>query len=361
MNCSLCGKDKKEEQILFKKGNLIHSEKVFWTIIPFAFLALGLIFLRITAPRFLPVVFYFAGYTTAGIGTFRKFLKHLRRGRLFDENFLVILATTGALALQEFAEATTVMALYALGEFLEKSALERSSRSIQHLLAGKPEFVHVQKDNRWMDIPPQEVEEGAIIRIDPGEKILLDGIILEGTSHLDTSSLTGEPLPLFRKKGDEVLSGSINREGSLIIKATKNYANSTINTVTELLGKALQRKASTERLITRFARFYTPSIISFALLLLILPLIRGIFTSSHLYQALTLLMISCPCALVISIPLGFLAGIGKSAREGILIKGSSCSESLAFLSKCFAGKTGTLTDQQVEGRSLPPSHGHPPR
>ncbi|NSW76417.1 MAG: heavy metal translocating P-type ATPase, partial [Candidatus Atribacteria bacterium] len=167
---------------------------------------------------------YLSGYAIAGIRTFPKVLKNLKKGRPFDENLLVILATVGALALQEFAEATTVMALYALGEFLEKSALERSSRSIRHLLAGKPEFVHIQKDDRWVDIPPQEVQEGAILRIDPGEKVLLDGVVLEGFSYIDTSSLTGESLPLFRKKGDEVLSGSINREGSLTLKATRNYA-----------------------------------------------------------------------------------------------------------------------------------------
>lgn len=311
-------------------------------------------------PRFLPIAFYLSGYGVAGIGIFPKVLKNLKRGRFLDENFLVILATAGALALQEFAEATTVMVLYTLGEFLEKSALERSSRSIRHLLAGKPEFVHIQKDDRWVEIPPQDVQEGAVLRIDPGEKVLLDGVVLEGFSHLDTSSLTGESLPLFRKKGDEVLSGSINREGSFTLKVTRNYANSTINTITELLESALQRKASTERFVTRFSRFYTPSVIFLALLLLVLPLIRGTFTLSYLYQALTLLMISCPCALVVSIPLGFLAGIGKSAREGVLIKSSSHLESLAYLTRVFFDKTGTLTEGRFRVKAIQPSDGHHP-
>ncbi|MCX7668316.1 MAG: HAD-IC family P-type ATPase, partial [Atribacterota bacterium] len=302
----------------------------------------------------LSIVLYLSGYTIAGIRIFPKVLRNLKKGKLFDENLLVILATAGALALQEFAEATTVMALYALGEFLEESALAKSHRSLQHLLAGKLEFVHVQKDGHWVDVPPQEAQEGAILRIDPGEKVLLDGIVLEGFSHLDTSSLTGESLPLFRKKGDEVWSGSINREGSFTLKVTRNYANSTINTVTELLENALQRKASSERFITRFARYYTPSVILLTLGLVVFPLLRGTFTPFHLYRALTVLMISCPCALVISIPLGFLAGIGKSAREGVLIKGSSHLENLAHLTRIFFDKTGTLTEGQLRMTTIQP-------
>lgn len=360
MDCAFCDVDKKEKQTCFQKESEVPQRNLFRTIVPFALLTLGLVFSQIATSRFLPVAFYLSGYTVAGTGIFPRVLKNLQKGKFFDENFLVILATAGALALQEFAEATTVMALYTLGEFLEKSALERSSRSIRHLLDGKPEFVHTQKNGHWVDIPPQEVQEGAILRIDPGEKVLLDGVILEGFSYLDTSSLTGESLPLFRKKGDEVVSGSINREGSFTLKVTRNYANSTINTITELLKNALQRKALTERFITRFSRFYTPSVIFLALSLLVFPLIRGTFTPSHLYQALTLLMISCPCALVISIPLGFLAGIGKSAREGVLIKGSSHLESLASLTKVFFDKTGTLTEGQFRIKAVHPSDGYHP-
>lgn len=360
MDCAFCDVDKKEKQACLQKESKVSQRNFFWIITSFALLTLGLVLSQVAAPRFLLMALYLSGYAIAGIRTFPKVLKNLKKGRPFDENLLVILATVGALALQEFAEATTVMALYALGEFLEKSALERSSRSIRHLLAGKPEFVHIQKDDRWVDIPPQEVQEGAILRIDPGEKVLLDGVVLEGFSYIDTSSLTGESLPLFRKKGDEVLSGSINREGSFTLKATRNYAHSTINTVTELLENALQRKASMERFITRFSRFYTPLVILLALLFLVFPLTRGTFTSSHLYQALTLLMISCPCALVISIPVGFLAGIGKSAREGVLIKSSSHLESLAYLTRVFFDKTGTLTEGRFRVKAIQPSDGYHP-
>ena len=289
------------------------------------------------------IAFYLAGYAIGGMSTFGKFIGNLKRGRLFDETFLMILATTGALALKEFAEATTVMGLYHLGEFLEARALERSKSFVQHLLSGKTQTVQIERDGRWIDVRPQEVKVGDTFRVSPGEKILLDGVVLKGTSHLDTSNLTGESIPLFRKPGDEIWSGTVNLEGNLILQATKDYEHSTINTITQLLKNALQNKAPTERFITRFARYYTPAVIILAGSLLFKPLLTGTFGSPAIYRALTILMISCPCALVISIPLGFLAGIGKSARLGVLVKGSAHLEALTQVRKIFFDKTGTLT------------------
>ena len=291
------------------------------------------------------------------MSTFGKFISNMKRGRLFDENFLMILATTGALTLKEFAEATTVMALYSLGEFLEARALERSKLFVQHLLSGKTQRVQIERDGQWVEVRPQEVKVGDTFRVSPGEKILLDGVVLKGTSHLDTSNLTGESLPLFRKPGDEIWSGTVNLEGNLIIQATRDHEHSTINTVTQLLKNALQKKAPTERFITRFARYYTPMVITFAGSLLFAPLLTGNFGSSSIYRALTILMISCPCALVISIPLGFLAGIGKSARLGVLVKGSTHLEALTHLRKIFFDKTGTLTQGNFRIKAVKVSDG----
>jgi len=294
------------------------------------------------------------------MSTFGKFISNMKRGRLFDENFLMILATTGALTLKEFAEATTVMALYSLGEFLEARALERSKLFVQHLLSGKTQRVQIERDGQWVEVRPQEVKVGDTFRVSPGEKILLDGVVLKGTSHLDTSNLTGESLPLFRKPGDEIWSGTVNLEGNLIIQATRDHEHSTINTVTQLLKNALQNKAPTERFITRFARYYTPMVITFAGSLLFAPLLTGNFGSSSIYRALTILMISCPCALVISIPLGFLAGIGKSARLGVLVKGSTHLEALTHLRKIFFDKTGTLTQGNFRIKAVRASDGGSP-
>jgi len=333
----------------------------FWGIArvfaPFLFLVIGMI-LSHTFPYPVPsITFYLAGYAIGGMSTFGKFISNMKRGRLFDENFLMILATTGALALKEFTEATAIMALYHLGEFLEARALERSKLFVQHLLSGKTQRVQIERDGQWVEVRPQEVKVGDTFRVSPGEKILLDGVVLKGTSHLDTSNLTGESLPLFRKPGDEIWSGTVNLEGNLILQATRDYEHSTINTITQLLKNALQNKAPTERFITRFARYYTPMVITFAGSLLFAPLLTGNFGSSSIYRALTILMISCPCALVISIPLGFLAGIGKSARLGVLVKGSAHLEALTHLGKIFFDKTGTLTQGNFRIKAVKVSDG----
>ncbi|MGQ9474391.1 MAG: heavy metal translocating P-type ATPase [Candidatus Caldatribacteriaceae bacterium] len=289
---------------------------------------------------------------------FPKFFHNATKGKIFDENFLMVSATIGALILREFSEATAVMALYNLGELLEDFAVSRSRRSVAELLANKNQKVKVRKNDRWVEVDPKEVQPEDIILVAPGEKILLDGVILQGSSYLDTSSITGESLPLLREKGDEVLSGTINGEGSLLIRVTKTYRNSTIQIITQFLESALQKKATTERFITRFARFYTPLVAILALSLFLIPFIltRNDF-SFHLYRALTVLMISCPCALVISTPLGFMIGIGKSAREGILVKGSSFLEKLAHLQTILFDKTGTLTEGKFNITIIQPFNG----
>ncbi|MGC8778328.1 MAG: heavy metal translocating P-type ATPase, partial [Candidatus Caldatribacteriaceae bacterium] len=326
-------------------------------VLPFLLLLGGAIASRIPNLQFLAVLLYLSGYFSAGWKTFRKFWQNLKRGQFFDENFLMVLASGGALALREFAEAATVMSLFNLGEFLEEFALRRSHQFIGQLLSSKTEYIHLQQGGRWVDVHLQEVKAGDIFRVNPGEKILLDGVVLEGSSHLDTSSLTGESLPLPREKGDTILSGAVNLEGSLILRATKDYENSTINTIVQILKSALQKKAPAERFITRFARFYTSLVVFFACSLLLFPLFTGTFNPSSLYRVLTVLMISCPCALVLSIPLGFLAGIGKSAQTGVLIKGSVHLEDLARLTKIFFDKTGTLTQGQFRVKEVRPSDG----
>ena len=273
-----------------------------------------------------------------------KALRNVKNGEVFDENFLMTVATLGAVALGEYPEAVAVMLFFQIGEFFQSYAVSRSRKSIAALMDIRPDFARVQKNGEWAEVSPEEVEKGSIIEIRSGEKIPLDGVIISGDSSLDISSLTGESLPREVAKGDAVLSGAINLGGVLHIKTTSVYAESTVAKILDLVENASSRKAEVENFITKFSRWYTPVVVILAVLLTFVP--PFLFSQSLLvwtYRAITFLVISCPCALVISIPLSFFGGIGAASKCGILIKGSNYLEALAQTEIVVFDKTGTLT------------------
>ena len=271
-------------------------------------------------------------------------VKNLKIGILFDENTLMTVATIGAIIIHEMPEAVAVMLFFRVGEFLQDLAVNRSRRSIKSLLELKPTFANVKVSGETKRVKPENVSVGDLIIVKPGEKIPLDGIVVEGSSIVDTSALTGESKPKSVKIGDEVLSGMINLSGMLTIKVTKSFAESTVSKILELVEEARSRKAKAEKFITKFARYYTPVVITLALCIAILPpLILKEPFSPWIYRALVLLVISCPCALVLSVPLSYFTSIGRFAREGILVKGSNFIDSLNKAKIVAFDKTGTLT------------------
>ena len=283
-------------------------------------------------------------YLLVGWKVLRNAVVNSVRGNVFDENFLITIATLGAFAIREYPEAVGVMLFYVVGEFFQDLAVNRSRRSIKSLLALKAEYASLKVGEKIVKVKPEELKVGDIIVIKPGERVPVDGIIIEGSSNVDTSALTGESVPRTVKEGEEILSGMVNLSGLLTVKVTKELKESTISRILELVENASARKAKTEKLITRFARYYTPAVVGLAALIaLIPPLAFGEPFSDWLYRALVLLVISCPCALVLSIPLGYFGGIGKSAREGILVKGSNFLDALSKATIVAFDKTGTLT------------------
>ena len=283
-------------------------------------------------------------YLLVGWKVLRNAVVNSVRGNVFDENFLITIATLGAFAIREYPEAVGVMLFYVVGEFFQDLAVNRSRRSIKSLLALKAEYASLKVGEKIVKVKPEELKVGDIIVIKPGERVPVDGIIIEGSSNVDTSALTGESVPRTVKEGEEILSGMVNLSGLLTVKVTKELKESTISRILELVENASARKAKTEKLITRFARYYTPAVVGLAALIaLIPPLAFGEPFSDWFYRALVLLVISCPCALVLSIPLGYFGGIGKSAREGILVKGSNFLDALSKATIVAFDKTGTLT------------------
>jgi len=283
-------------------------------------------------------------YLLVGWKVLRNAVVNSVRGNVFDENFLIAIATLGAFAIREYPEAVGVMLFYVVGEFFQDLAVNRSRRSIKSLLALKAEYASLKVGEKIVKVKPEELKVGDIIVIKPGERVPVDGIIIEGSSNVDTSALTGESVPRTVKEGEEILSGMVNLSGLLTVKVTKELKESTISRILELVENASARKAKTEKFITRFARYYTPAVVGLAALIaLIPPLAFGEPFSKWLYRALVLLVISCPCALVLSIPLGYFGGIGKSAREGILVKGSNFLDALSRATIVAFDKTGTLT------------------
>ncbi|MFR6290656.1 MAG: heavy metal translocating P-type ATPase, partial [Peptococcaceae bacterium] len=274
-------------------------------------------------------------------------VKNITRGQVFDENFLMSVATIGAFCVGEYPEGVMVMLLYQLGELFQDYAVHRSRRSIADLMDIKPEIAHVKQGDTYISVAPDEVAIGDIIQVRPGEKVPLDGVILEGASALDTVALTGEAVPRNVAAGQQVLSGCINISGVLTVRVEKEYEDSTVAKILDLVENASSKKADAENFITRFARYYTPVVVGVAVLLaLVPPLVTGDPFSPWIYRALVFLVISCPCALVISIPLTFFSGLGACSRHGVLVKGSNYLEALAQLESAVFDKTGTLTKGQ---------------
>ena len=283
-------------------------------------------------------------YLIAGYDIIFKALKNIIKGQVFDENFLMGIATLGAIGIKEYPEAVMVMVLYQIGEYLQDKAIEKSQNSITELMDIRPDYANIEKNGDLTKISPYEVKIGDTIIVKTGEKIPLDGIIIDGTATLDTSALTGESRPREVKIGDEAISGCINTNGLLKIRVTKEYGQSTVSKILDLVENASSKKTKTENFITKFAKIYTPVVVLAALFLAILPpLIFGSNFSVWINRALTFLVISCPCALVISVPLGFFAGIGGASKCGILVKGSSYLELLSKPETIVFDKTGTLT------------------
>lgn len=283
-------------------------------------------------------------YLIAGYDIIFKALKNIIKGQVFDENFLMGIATIGAIGIKEYPEAVMVMVLYQIGEYLQDKAVEKSQNSITELMDIRPDYANIEKNGDLTKISPYEAKIGDTIIVKTGEKIPLDGIIIDGTATLDTSALTGESRPREVKIGDEAISGCINTNGLLKIRVTKEYGQSTVSKILDLVENASSKKTKTENFITKFAKIYTPVVVLAALFLAILPpLIFGSNFSVWINRALTFLVISCPCALVISVPLGFFAGIGGASKCGILVKGSSYLELLSKPETIVFDKTGTLT------------------
>ena len=288
-------------------------------------------------------------YFVIGYDVLWKAVRGIIHGQVFDENFLMCVATVGALFVGEYPEASAVMLFYQTGELFQSVAVGRSRKSISDLMDICPEYANVERDGQLEEVDPEEVELDSIIVVKPGEKIPLDGVIIEGSSSVDTAALTGESLPRSVKAGDEVISGCINQSGLLKVKVTKEYEDSTVTKILELVENSATKKAKSENFITRFARYYTPSVVIAAAVLAVLPpLILGSGWADWIHRALIFLVISCPCALVISVPLSFFGGIGGASKRGILVKGGNYLEALANAETVVFDKTGTLTKGSFE-------------
>ncbi len=297
---------------------------------------------------------YIIAYIIVGLEIIRKAIKNITRGKVFDENFLMTVATIGAFGIGEFPEAVAVMLFYQIGELFQSYAVNKSRKSIASLMDIRPDFANVEKNGKLQKLEPDDVKIGDIIVVKPGEKIPLDGYIVEGKSSIDTTALTGEAMPQNVVEEQEVLSGCINLSGVIKIKVTKKYEESTVSKILELVENASSKKSKSENFITKFARYYTPIVVIIAVFLAIIPpiFIKDSAFSDWLYRALSFLVVSCPCALVISIPLSFFGGIGGASKMGILIKGSNYLEQLSNTEIIIFDKTGTLTEGVFEVQKI---------
>ncbi|WP_213818382.1 heavy metal translocating P-type ATPase [Garciella nitratireducens] len=284
-------------------------------------------------------------YIIIGYDILVKAVKNIFKGKVFDENFLMGIATIGAMLIGEYPEGVAVMLFYQLGELFQSYAVDRSRKSIAALMDIRPDYANIKEGEEWIKVDPNEVEVGQIIMVKAGERVPLDAKVMEGNSMLDTSALTGESIPQQIETGDEILSGCINISGVLIAKVTKEFEESTVNKILDLVENASSRKSHSEQFITKFARYYTPIVVIVAGVLAIIPplVMKGATFSKWIYRALSFLVVSCPCALVISIPLSFFGGIGGASKKGILVKGSNYLEALANAEIVVFDKTGTLT------------------
>ena len=305
---------------------------------------------------------YMIPYLVIGYDILKKAVKGIMNRQVFDENFLMAVATVGAIALGDYKEGVAVMLFYQIGELFQSYAVGKSRRNISELMDIRPDYANVEQDGELVQVDPDEVEIGRVILVKPGEKIPIDGVVVEGTSSLNTSALTGESLPREAKEGDEVISGCINMTGLLKIRTTKEFGESTVSKILELVENSSSRKSRSENFISKFARIYTPAVCYGAVALaLIPPIVRMVFMGlpadfgTWIYRALTFLVISCPCALVISIPLSFFAGIGGASKEGVLVKGSNYLETLSQTKYVVFDKTGTMTQGVFEVSGIYPA------
>lgn len=356
--------DMEEEKTLVSVSELAENK---WTIIKavagLVLLIIGLIFedvLHNTPYQIAEYALYVTAYLIVGWKVITSAVRNIIRGQFFDEQFLMSIATLGAFAIHQLPEAVAVMLFYVTGELFQDIAVGRSRRSIKSLLEIKPDYANLKSKGEILKVSPEDVKIGDTIIVKPGEKIPLDGTILEGSSFVDTAALTGESVPRKVKENQEVMAGMINQTGLLTIKVSKLFGESSVAKILELVENATSKKAETEKFITTFARYYTPVVVVVAFLLAVLPplLFPGQLFSDWIYRALVVLVISCPCALVISIPLGYFGGIGNASKKGILIKGSNYLDALTKVGTVVFDKTGTLTKGEFKVSEIITSNGY---
>ena len=322
-------------------------------------LALALVaasfFLR--TPGWLPSALSVAAYALSGYDVLYRAGRNILRGRVFDEHFLMALATVGAMVIGEYTEAAAVMIFYQVGEYFQDYAVDRSRRAIAQAMDLRPESARVLRDGQEVTLPPEEAQVGDTLLLRPGERVPLDGVILTGRTQVDTAALTGEAMPREAGPGDEILSGCVNLTGALTVRVSRSYEQSTVSCILEMVENATDRKSRQEAFITRFSAVYTPAVVILALLIACVPpvLVPGAGLHDWVYRALNFLVVSCPCALVISIPLSFFAGIGGASRAGVLVKGANYLETLARASTFVFDKTGTLTQGSFTVESVVPA------
>ena len=299
------------------------------------------------------IILYIISYLIVGFEVVKKAIINISHGEFFDENFLMSIATIGAFAIQEYPEAVAVMLFYQLGEYFQSYAVKKSRKSIASLMDIRPDYANLKVDDKIEKVSPEQIKIGNIIVVKPGEKVPLDGIVLKGSSMLDTSALTGESVPREVKANDKILSGCINLNGILEIKVEKEYGESTVSKILDLVENATNKKAKTENFITKFSKYYTPIVVVLALIIAFIPpIVTKTNMLDWIYRALTFLVVSYPCALVISVPLSFFSGIGAASKKGILVKGSNYLELLAKTEIAVFDKTGTLTKGVFEVQKI---------
>jgi len=340
----------------------VSASKIVWLAAGAIMFFAGILFeyvLEVNSGGYIALGLFASSYLLLGHKVLLRMVRNIAKGQIFDENFLMGIATLGAIAIGKHAEAVTVMLFYQIGEFFQEMAVAKSKKRIGDLMDIRPDYANLKKDGQIVRVAPEDVQIGDLFLVKPGEKIPLDGIVMEGEAMIDTTALTGESVPRKASVSDTVLSGCINQNGVLTIKATQTFGESTVSKILDLVENAAGRKAPTETFITKFACFYTPAVVGAAVLLAVIPpLFFGGEWFDWISRALIFLVISCPCALVVSIPLGFFGGIGGASKRGILVKGGNYLEALANLDLVVFDKTGTLTKGVFKVTALQPANGY---
>ena len=300
-------------------------------------------------PFYVPLILFAASYLIVGFNILKEAVEGIFHGNIFNENFLMVIASIGAFILGEYSEGCAVVILYSIGEFLQDLAVGKSRKSITDMIRSAPQKVHVERDGKLVDEDPEKIKQGELFVVNPGEKVELDGVIESGSAEVDMAALTGESIPVSLGAGDDILSGSINVDGMLKVRASKAYKDSTVARILDMIEDADAKKSHAEKFITRFARIYTPIVCFVALLIIVVPpLFFGGEWKDWAYRGLSALVVSCPCAIVISIPLSFFSGLGASSKQGVLIKGSNYLEMLSKFDVAVFDKTGTITSGKFE-------------